>query len=78
MGILSLHTIGFAYADSENESKKSYANDNVSGVFDDLYSGSTDDASGLRVIGSLLLGEADSLAHYRIANRGCSNRTTEY
>jgi hypothetical protein len=47
-------------------------------VFDDLYSGSTDNASGLRVIGSLLLGEADSLAHYRIANRGCSNRTIEY
>jgi len=33
-------------------------------------SGSTDNASGVRVIGSLLLGEADSLAHYRIAKRG--------
>jgi hypothetical protein len=43
-----------------------------------IYSGSTYYASGLRVIGGLLLGEADSLAHYRIAKRGYSNRTTEY
>jgi alkylation response protein AidB-like acyl-CoA dehydrogenase len=31
----------------------------------------------LRVVGSLLPGEADSLAHYRIAKRGLSG-TTEY
>ena len=37
-----------------------------------VYSGSTDDASELRVIGSLLLDEADGLAHYRIVKRGCS------
>ena len=78
METLSLHTIDFTFADLGNESKHLYSNDNVSGIFDDLYSGSTDNASGLRVIGSLLLGEADSLAHYRIANRGCSNRTIEY
>ena len=29
--------------------------------FDDLYSGSADDASGLRVIGCLLLGEAEAI-----------------
>jgi len=65
-------TIGFTFADLENESKKRYSNDNVSTSNPDYYSGSTDNASELRIIGSLLLGEADSLAHYRIANRGCS------
>jgi len=40
-------TTGFTFADLENESKKRYSNDNVSGRFGDLYSGSTDYASGL-------------------------------
>ena len=78
METLSLHTIDFTFADLGNESKHLYSDDNVSGVFDDLYSGSTDNASGLRVIGSLLLGEADSLAHYQIAKRGEFFGTTEY
>ena len=43
-----------------------------------IYSGSTDDASELRVIGSLLLDEADSLAHYRIVKRGYEHGTIEY
>ncbi len=37
-----------------------------------------DYASGLWVIGSLLLSEADSLAHYQIAQRGYEHGTTEY
>ena len=35
-----------------------------------IYSGSTDNASELRVIGSLLLDEADSLAHLSDSQKG--------
>jgi len=70
METLSLHTIDFTFADLGNESKHLYSNDNVSGAFGDLYSGSTDNASELRVIGSLLLGEADSLARLSDSQKG--------
>jgi hypothetical protein len=70
---------GYTYTDIEKvKTKKCLHRDNVSPSFYSIYSGSTDNASELRVIGSLLLGEADSLAHYRIVNRGCPNRTIEY
>ena len=70
---------GYTCTVIENVRTKNYLlHDNVSPSQNGIYSGSTDNASELRVIGSLLLGEADSLAHYRIAKRGCSNRTTEY
>jgi len=50
--------------------KKSLLRGKVFTLFTNIYSGSTDNASELRVIGSLLLDEADSLAHYRIVKRG--------
>ena len=39
-------------------------------LFTNIYSGSTDNASELRVIGSLLLDEADSLAHLSDSQKG--------
>ena len=74
METLSLHTIDFTFADLGNESKHLYSNDNVSGVFGDLYSGSADNASELRVVGSLLTKALDSLAHYQESQKGGSKR----
>jgi len=68
--------IGFTYADTANESKKDFLSDNDLSPPTDVCSGSTDNASVLRVIGSLLLGEAGSLAHYQIAKRGVVFGTT--
>jgi hypothetical protein len=70
---------GYTCTVIENVRTKNYLrHDNVSPSLNGIYSGSSDNASGLRVIGSLLLDKADSFAHYRIVKRGYFNRTTEY
>jgi len=56
--------------DTAAKSKKAYFRCYEIGTFASIYSRTADYASVLRIIGKLLLGEADNLAHYRIAKRG--------
>ena len=55
------------FISGEKENKKASIRGDVLPSFYSIHSGSADYASGLRVIGSLLLELSGSLAHYRIA-----------
>jgi len=58
------------YGIGDKKSKKVLLHPNISPSFYSIYSGSADYASGLRVIGGLLLGLNGSFAHYRTAHWG--------